>query len=164
MLLALKNKKNWTTTDIPYLEHFCDHEFGVESDHVTKLMRSIVKCFVKVRLYKYGNIFICKEMSRQQSNELVLFRVSKFFYVCPLLIQCFLQIKNNEITLEWTVITTRIYFLPILSRLSMLDFYVNMTHYFSWAGNLVLFLSQWTRMFVRSTSSSSSNGSEKVQS
>ena len=69
-----------TAFPLLYLEHFCDHEFAIESDHVIKLMRCITACFIKIRLFKFGKIYFerrifnAKESSRQQSTKLVLFR------------------------------------------------------------------------------------------
>jgi hypothetical protein len=63
-----------------FLEHFCDHDFLSESDHVTKLIRLICKYYVKIRLYKYGKLFTERRLfctsvaSRQENTKMILFR------------------------------------------------------------------------------------------
>ena len=63
-----------------FADHFYDHDFHQDSDHLTKLIRLITSNYVKIRLFRYGkiyferNIFNSKVLSRQQAMKLILFR------------------------------------------------------------------------------------------
>lgn len=63
-----------------YENHFADHDYFTEENHIISIFKSVCGYFLKVRFYNYSkvykdkNVFRCDVKSRQESTKLMLFR------------------------------------------------------------------------------------------
>ncbi|GFR58233.1 hypothetical protein ElyMa_003476500 [Elysia marginata] len=59
--------------------HFYDHEVGVETDHITELIKTVASFYIRMRLLKAGKLFHQRKIllgqtsQRIKLNKIVLF-------------------------------------------------------------------------------------------